>query len=153
MEIEVDTSMATTTPSSSVRASATPPSAGILTFKEKPMPPWLSICPTERALTFVIGAVPVDEPPNPILDRRIGREGDRLAEVVDIGESFRHVTGLHRHQLADRRLAHRLLDQPHDLGDLDRRVVADVVDAPGSAARCRVGPITRPAPIPASRTR
>src|SRR5882762_4853174 len=143
MEIEVDTSMATTTLSSNMRASATLPSAGILTFKEKPMPPRFSICPTECALNFVVGAVPVDEAPNPILDRRTGREGDRLAEVVDVGKSFRHVAGLHRHQFADRGLAHRLLDQPHDLGDLDRRVVADVVDAPGSAARCRVGPIAR----------
>src|SRR3979490_2109762 len=99
MEIEVDTSMATTTPSSNVRASTTLPSAGILTFKEKPMPPRFSICPTECALNFVVGAVPVDEAPNPILDRRIGREGDRLAEVVDVAKRFRPGARLPLHRL------------------------------------------------------
>src|SRR3981189_3524569 len=129
MEIEVDTSMATTTPSSNVRARAMLPSPGILPSKDNPLAPRFSICPTECALTLVVGAVPVDEAPNSVLDRRIGREGDRLAQVVDVGKSFRHVAGLHRHQLADRGLAHRLLDQPHDLGDLHGRGVAGGVDA------------------------
>ena len=51
---------------------------------------------------------------------------------------------LHRHQLPDCRAAEPLFDQSHDFHQVDRRVIADIVDAPGRHARRRIGFVARP---------
>src|SRR5712691_571174 len=90
---------------------------------------------------------PVDEAANPLPDRSLGPKSDRALEISDIGARFRHVARLHRQELPNGRLADGLLDQPHDLGDLDRLAVADIVHVPGRAAGGRIRGLPRPSRV------
>src|SRR5262252_8896704 len=84
---------------------------------------------------------PIDEAANPLLDRSLGPEPHGALEVGCIPIGLRDVAGLHRKQLPTRWLADGLLDQPHDLGHLDRVAIADVVDVPRCLARGGIGSI------------
>src|SRR5262249_40390060 len=67
---------------------------------------------------------PIDEAANPLFDRRLGPEPHRAFEISRVRIGLRDVARLHREQLPTRGLAEGFLDQPHDLGHLDRVVVA-----------------------------
>src|SRR5437588_2854972 len=45
---------------------------------------------------LVVAAIPRDEIANAILDGCLGLEADVAHQITDIGERFRHVSGLHR---------------------------------------------------------
>src|SRR5262249_22901266 len=70
---------------------------------------------------------PGDEAANPLGDRRFGPEADGARKLGRISTGLRYIARLHREQLPHRRLAEGLLDQPHDLGHLDRLAVAAIV--------------------------
>src|SRR6266700_6235998 len=81
---------------------------------------------------------PVDETADALSDRRIGPKPDSAFEIGGIRAGLRNIARLHRKQLPDRRLAKGLLDEPHDLGHLDRFAIADIVDPPRRQTGCRV---------------
>src|SRR5882757_5229825 len=48
------------------------------------------------ASNLVMAAIPRDKIGNTVLDRGLGTEANVAHEIADIGEGFRHVSGLHR---------------------------------------------------------
>ena len=78
---------------------------------------------------------PVDETADALADRRIGPKPDSAFEIGGIRAGLRNIARLHRKQLPGRWLAEGLLDEPHDLGHLDRFAITDIVDPP----RCQTG--------------
>src|SRR5262249_3653893 len=74
-----------------------------------------------------------EETADALADRCVGPKTDGAFEVGGVRAGLRDVAWLHRKQLPDRWFSEGLLDQPHDLGHLDRFAIADVVDPP----RCR----------------
>ena len=97
-----------------------------------------------RQAVAVIVAVPGDEARDALGDRRRRLEADVAHEIVHVGEGGRNVAGLYRREFADRLLAERLLEQGDHVEQLDRIVVADIVDAPRRRTRGRIGSIARP---------
>src|SRR5437762_2081908 len=80
-----------------------------------------------RCSDGVIRAIPIDEPPDAQLERR-GRAKTHVAlEVIDIRGGSRHVSGLHRKQIARRLAAETPLQQLDETGQLLRMVIPDVV--------------------------
>src|SRR3972149_9107555 len=86
------------------------------------------------SLGSVVLPIPPHEPPPPHLDGRRRREADRVGERLHVGEGGGDVAGLHGEQVLLGLLAQRFLDQLDQPHQLDRRGVADVVDAAGGAA-------------------
>ena len=66
-------------------------------------------------------------------------KADGLFELGDIGAGRSHVPGLHRPQLLDGLSAERLLDGLDEAQQLDRRVVADIVEPIGRMAGAGIG--------------
>src|SRR5262250_102753 len=81
---------------------------------------------------------PVDETADALADRCVGPQTDGAFEVGGVRAGLRDVAWLHRKQLPDRWFSEGLLDEPHDLGHLDRFAIADVVDPPRCRTGCRV---------------
>src|SRR5262245_46793689 len=81
---------------------------------------------------------PVDETADALADRCVGPKTDGAFEVGGVRAGLRDVAWLHRKQLPDRWFSEGLLDEPHDLGHLDRFAIADVVDPPRCRTGCRV---------------
>src|SRR6266542_1884720 len=96
-----------------------------------------------QSYSFVV-PVPCHQPPDALLDRRIRTEPELTHEIRDVGEGFRNIAGLHRHELAFRGASRRLLDQAQDLADINRAAVADVVEAPRRAAAGKLRMLARP---------
>jgi len=74
--------------------------------------------------------VPGNEARDPLGDRRRRLETDIAHEVVNIGEGGRNVAGLHRQQLTNGLFSDRLFQNFHNLTNIDRTFVADIVNAP-----------------------
>src|SRR5436190_12834434 len=83
----------------------------------------------------VVVPIPGDELPDPLLHRRLRPESRRLLQGRRVGLGGRDVAGLHGQKVELRLLAESLLDGPDVSHELDALVVADVVEAPGCAAR------------------
>src|SRR5215217_8351258 len=89
----------------------------------------------------VVVAVPGDEAADAFGERRRRREADVAGEILDIGAGRGHVAGF--------RVAHHLLglspklvlDQSDHRVHLDRRAIADVVDAVGLVAGSGLSPL------------
>src|SRR6202521_219282 len=92
----------------------------------------------------LVTPIPCHEAANPLLDRRVRAHAELALEIRDVGAGFRDIAGLHRHELGDRGASRCLLDQAQDFADLDRAAVADVVEAPRSAAARPIRMLTRP---------
>src|SRR5262249_481864 len=90
---------------------------------------------------------PIDEAAIPPFARLFGPDPDGALEIGHVRIGLRNVARLHREQLPPRRLAEGFLDQPHDLGHLDRPAVADIVDVPRCPARGGIGGIAPPDPV------
>src|SRR5467141_1477137 len=81
---------------------------------------------------------PVDETADALADRCVGPKADGPLEVGGVRAGLRNIAWLHRKQLPDSRLADGPLDEPHDLGHLDRLAIADIVDPPRRRTGCGV---------------
>src|SRR5450432_3860876 len=90
------------------------------------------------ASNFVVIAIPCDKTGNPILDRGLGPEADVTQEIADIGEGFRHISGLHRQHILYRRAAQRLLQKFYYISKLFRVVIADIVNPRRRTARAPI---------------
>src|ERR1044072_74997 len=96
---------------------------------------------TAGRLALIAGGivrVPLDEAAHALGDRRLRPETDRSLQIGNVRASLVYVTRLHRRELADRGFAKRLFEQTHTLRHGDRRLIADIVDAPWREARGRV---------------
>src|SRR5688572_26447988 len=81
-----------------------------------------------RGLDAVVSAVPVDEPRQAFGQRRRGRETGGRTEAFDRRVGGGDVAGLHRQHLATRGSPEQALERRDELVELDRLVVADVVE-------------------------
>src|SRR5215469_227186 len=91
-----------------------------------------------------IGAVPVDEARNPVLDRGARCKIHRCREVGDVGVGFHDIAGLYWLEFPHRGATGRGLNHGKQMLEFDRMVVADIVDPPGRRAARRIGRLTRP---------
>src|ERR1700687_4409895 len=105
-------------------------------------------CDTEFAASAqfasLVPPIPCHEAANPLLDRRVRAQAELALEIRDVGAGFRDIAGVDRPEVRDRGAPRCLPDQAQDFADLDRAAVADVVEAPRSAAAGRVRMLTRP---------
>src|SRR5215472_10081863 len=92
----------------------------------------------------MIAAKPIDEFLDARGNRRIGGKSDSFLQVLNVRAGLPDVARLHRQQVPDRLLAERYLKLEHHLHEVDRGVIADVVDAPWGAARRRIRTVARP---------
>src|SRR6516225_3210200 len=100
-----------------------------------------------RRYSRVVITEPLHETVDTLINRCLGPEPHGTLKIGYVRIGLRDVARLHREQLPYRRLADGFLDQPHDLGYLDRLVVADVVDVPRCEARGRIRRIPGPGGI------
>src|SRR5262245_62532382 len=94
-----------------------------------------------RHFSRAVTAEPIHKVAYPLSNWGLWPETNSALEIGRIGTGLRDIAWLHRHQLANRRLAYRLLDKPHNLGYLHRLAVADIVDVPRCPARGGIGGI------------
>src|SRR5215471_21401388 len=71
-------------------------------------------------------SVPGDEIANANLDRGRRCKSGVTHQVADIGESLKHVSGLHRQHLLDRRAAQLPLQKSDDMHQLFRTMISDI---------------------------
>ena len=71
-------------------------------------------------------------------------EANCLLESTRVSVGFRNISRLHRKEFQDGGSAGRLLDQTHEIENLNRIAVADIENLPGSPASCRI----RRVPLP-----
>src|SRR5467141_383439 len=88
--------------------------------------------------------IPLSESPDTDFDRSLRLVADRFVQLGHIGKGRRHVSRLHRKKVELRLSAQTLLEHLDIAHQLDRLVVADVENTPGSIARrgTRVTPST-----------
>ena len=93
----------------------------------------------------MVFAIPGGEIAQAVFDRRCRPEADIAHEIVDVGASLRHIARLHLDQLDFGLGTEFLLEKRDDAGNLDRAIVADIVDpprrvlVPGSSATLATG--------------
>src|SRR5215472_10016591 len=92
----------------------------------------------------VEGTKPIDKFPDADGNRGMRGKSDRFAQVLHVRAGFPNVARLHRHQLPYRLLAERGFKQTYHLQEIDRGVIADVIDPPRRAAGRRIRMIARP---------
>src|SRR5258707_5928139 len=84
-----------------------------------------------RSIHLVIPLVPLDEAGEPGLDRRPRLEAEITSRRFDIGKALRHITGLQRQQLLQRRAAQQPLEDGNKVEELLGAVIIAVIDAVG----------------------
>jgi len=93
----------------------------------------------------VILFIPLHKPPYALLEGRGGLETDGVHEVVDVGEGFGHVAGLHGEEVLLGLLPEAFLNRGDEFHQAHGAVIADVVEPVRGEARARV----RGFPVPA----
>ena len=91
-------------------------------------------------MLLIVRLIPLDEPGDPLFQRRAGAKTGIAHQIVHVGIGLGHVARLHRQKFLRGRASQALLDQGDHFQQLDRLIVADVVDAIGGVARAGIGP-------------
>jgi len=92
----------------------------------------------------VITAIPLHESSDSSFDRRGRFETDIANQIIDVSIRRGDVARLHREEVFLRRLAEAFFERLDEVQQLDRLVVADVVDLVRSLAGRRIGMIAAP---------
>src|SRR5258708_13792456 len=86
------------------------------------------IGPSNFQRQTIVVAMPCHEAANAVFDRGLRPEPDLISQIVDIGEGFQDVSGLHRQHLLYRLTSQLLLQNRYDMHEAFRPVFADVVN-------------------------
>src|SRR6186713_1760382 len=112
----------------------------------------MSSGPRLWAADFVIVQIPVNEPANTLFDGCGWLESDVPGEVVYVRKCGRYIAGLHRQKALVRLPAETILNHLDQVQQLDRVVVADIVEPVGGLAGGRVRLVSVPMRIGRSDT-
>src|SRR6266481_5118852 len=91
------------------------------------------------------GLIPLCKSPDADFDRSLWLIADRFVQLAHIGERRRYVSSLHRKKVKLRLSAETLLKHLYIAHELDRLIVADIEDTPGSITGRGIRVITVPA--------
>src|SRR5580700_10260864 len=104
----------------------------------------LSIETSNLRRQAVVVAIPRRESANAVLDRSLRSKSDIAYQIIDIGEGLHDVARLHRNHFLHRLDSQLIFQNRHDVHELLRAVVADIVNPHRRAVRLPVAPTTLP---------
>src|SRR5262249_8521596 len=105
---------------------------------------WIAARPSSPRGHAIVGAVPLDEAGDPLLDRGFRPEAEVARQVVDVGPRRGDIARLEVQEVLLRAAAQAFLEHLDVPQQLDGPIVANVVNAIGGPTGPRVGSITGP---------